>query len=76
MKVFTYSDYIRCIHNLRREDITGLAEEGVQYNLKVNNRKNSNNVKEIVDQVLDFSDMYWFYIIILKLYLISLYLNN
>ena len=45
MKVFTYSDYIRCIHNLRREDITGLAEEGVQYNLKVNNRKNSN--KEI-----------------------------
>ena len=42
MKVFTYSDYIRCIHNLRREDITGLAEEGVQYNLKVNNRKNNN----------------------------------
>ena len=42
MKVFTYSDYIRCIHNLRREDITGLAEEGVQYNLKIKNKKNNN----------------------------------
>ena len=42
MKVFTYSDYIRCIHNLRRKDITGLAEEEVQYNLKVNNKKNNN----------------------------------
>ena len=42
MKVFTYSDYIRCIHNLRRKDITGLAEDGVQYDLKVNNKKKNN----------------------------------
>lgn len=42
MKVFTYSDYIRCIHNFRRKDITGLAEDGVQYILKVNNKNNNN----------------------------------
>lgn len=50
MKVFTYSDYIRCIHNLRREDITGLAEEGVQYNLK---SANENDKNEDVDKSHD-----------------------
>ena len=52
MKVFTYSDYIRCIHNLRREDITGLAEEGVQYNLKINNKSNNERTDKLHDKLI------------------------
>ena len=52
MKVFTYSDYIRCIHNFRREDITGLAENRAQYNLKVNNKSNNEGTDKSHDKLI------------------------
>lgn len=52
MKVFTYSDYIRCIHYFRREDITGLAENRAQYNLKVNNKSNNEGTDKSHDKLI------------------------
>ena len=41
MKVFTYKNYIKCIHTLRLNAIFQLAEENANYNInrnKINNR--------------------------------------
>ena len=54
MKIFTYSDYIRCIHNLKRQTtIRGLAEEGVKYNLeKTKEQKEDENSDKTHDKLI------------------------
>lgn len=43
MEVFTYNDYITCIHTLRLNSVSKLAEEGERYDLEINTRKKKTN---------------------------------
>lgn len=54
MEVFTYNDYITCIHTLRLKSVSKLAEESEKYNLEINNRKkNQNNIhNEMIKEIL------------------------
>lgn len=67
MEVFTYNDYIKCIHTLRLNAVFQLAEEGTEYNLetgkpkkKINNvhdkiiKKILKNKKEVANIINDF----------------------
>ena len=67
MEVFTYNDYIKCIHTLRLNAVFQLAEEGTEYNLetgkpkkKINNvhdkiiKKILKNKKEVANIIKDF----------------------
>lgn len=50
MKVFTYSQYIKCIHSLRLNAVLQLAEESAEYNLNKTKKKYSHDklVKHIL----------------------------
>ena len=54
MKIFTYYDYIKGIHSVRRNFISGLAEESTKYNLiptkddKKENKPHDKLIKEIL----------------------------
>lgn len=52
MKIFTYNDYIKSIHYLKRNPVKGLAEEGIQYNLLVTKDKNSKNADKPHDKLI------------------------
>ncbi len=54
MEVFTYNDYITCIHTLRLNSVSKLAEESEKYNLEINTRrKKTNNIhNEIIRGIL------------------------
>ncbi len=67
MEVFTYNDYIKCIHTLRLNAVFQLAEESTEYNLetgkpkkKINNvhdkiiKKILKNKKEVANMINDF----------------------
>ncbi len=43
MKIFTYNQYIKCIHTLRLNAILKLAEEGTPYKLEQTEKKNLYN---------------------------------
>lgn len=43
MKVFTYGQYIKCIHTLRLNAVMQLAEESAKYNLNQVEKKHSHN---------------------------------
>ena len=51
LKVFTYSQYIKCIHTLRLNAILQLEEESAEYNLKKPEKKYSHDklVKNILE---------------------------
>ena len=45
MEVFTYNDYITCIHTMRLNSISKLEEQQERYNLEINTqKKNENNI--------------------------------
>ena len=54
MRIFTYYDYIKSIHSVRRKHINGLAEESEKYNLIATNEDKKENkphdklIKEIL----------------------------
>ena len=54
MKIFTYYDYIKGIHSVRRNFVSGLAEESTKYNLiltkddKKENKPHDKLIKEIL----------------------------
>ena len=50
MKIFTYNQYIKCIHTLRLNAVLQLAEEGEEYQLENTNKRYSHNklVKNIL----------------------------
>lgn len=50
MKIFTYKDYIKCIHTLRLNAVLQLAEEGTKYKIQKNKMKNRHDklVKNIL----------------------------
>lgn len=54
MKVFTYNDYIKCIHTLRLNAVFQLAEESTEYNLETGKpKKKINNVHDkIIKKIL------------------------
>ena len=39
LEVFSYNDYIKCIHTLRLNAVFRLAEEGTEYNLEIDKQK-------------------------------------
>lgn len=43
MKVFTYNQYIKCIHTFRLNAVMQLAEESAEYNLSQSDKKYSHN---------------------------------
>lgn len=48
MKVFTYKDYINCIHKLRLNEIFQLAEDNRNYNIE-NKQKRISLIKKILE---------------------------
>lgn len=54
MEVFTYNDYITCIHTLRLKSASKLAEESEKYNLEINTqKKRENNIhNEMIKEIL------------------------
>ena len=53
MEVFTYKDYIKCIHTLRLNAVFQLAEEGTEYNLETGKpKKNINHIHEKINNEL------------------------
>ena len=54
MEVFTYNNYITCIHTLRLNSVSKLAEESEKYNLEIDNqKKNLNDIyKEMIKEIL------------------------
>lgn len=54
MEVFTYKDYIKCIHTLRLNAVFGLAEESAEYNLGTGKqrRKVDNIHNKIIEKIL------------------------
>ena len=66
MKIFTYREYIKCIHTFRLNAVMQLAEESVEYQLEGSNKKdteegeeikkilqNKEEVSELINQFLD-----------------------
>ena len=58
MKVFTYKNYIKCIHTLRLNAIFQLAEENANYNIfaKINSKTQqtkqiSNNLDKMISKL-------------------------
>ena len=45
MKIFTYKNYIECIHKLRLNAVLRVAEEGETYNLEVKTQENKKDQK-------------------------------
>lgn len=52
MRIFTYNDYIKSIHSIKRYIPSGLAEEGATYNLISTKQKNTENKKENIKEDL------------------------
>lgn len=54
LEVFTYKDYIACIHTLRLKSVQNLAEENEKYNLEINTQKKKlNNIyNEMIKEIL------------------------
>lgn len=54
MEVFSYNDYIKCIHTLRLNAVFQLAEESTKYNLETGKpKKKINNIhNEIIKKIL------------------------
>lgn len=54
MEVFTYKDYIKCIHTLRLNAVFRLAEESAEYNLETGKqkRKVDNIHNKIIEKIL------------------------
>lgn len=50
MNVFTYNDYIKCIHTLRLNAVLRLAEEGTKYNLEIGEQKKK--IKNVHDKII------------------------
>lgn len=50
MKIFTYKDYIKCIHTLRLNAVLQLAEEGTKYKIQQNKMKNKHD--KLVENIL------------------------
>ena len=50
MKIFTYKDYIKCIHTLRLNAVLQLAEGGTKYKMQQNKMKNRHN--EFIKNIL------------------------
>ena len=48
MNVFTYKDYIKCIHTLRLNAIFKLAEESSKYRLDIENTEDKKVIKNIL----------------------------
>ena len=50
MKIFSYYDYIKCIHTLRLNAVLQLSEEGTKYQLERKTTKNKHDklVKNIL----------------------------
>lgn len=57
MKIFTYKDYIKCIHTLRLNAVLQLAEEGTKYKIQQNKMKNRHDklVKNILKNEVEMS---------------------
>lgn len=57
MKIFTYKDYIKCIHTLRLNAVLQLAEEGTKYSIQQNTTKNRHDklVKNILKDEKEMS---------------------
>lgn len=57
MKIFTYKDYIKCIHTLRLNAVLQLAEEGIKYKIQQNKMKNRHDklVKNILKNEVEIS---------------------
>lgn len=55
MEVFTYNDYIKCIHTLRLNAVFQLAEEGEKYNLEKSKQKKKidNTSDKIIERILE-----------------------
>lgn len=51
MNIFTYEDYIKCIHTLRLNSVFQLAEDEAEYNYK--QKKKENVYKDIVHIILE-----------------------
>ena len=47
MKIFTYREYIKCIHTFRLNAVMQLAEESVEYQLEGSNKKDTKEGEEI-----------------------------
>ena len=54
MRIFTYYDYIKSIHSVRRKHINGLAEESEKYNLIATNedKKENNPHDKLIKEIL------------------------
>lgn len=50
MEVFSYNDYIKCIHTLRLNAVFRLAEEGTEYNLEIDKQKKK--IKNVHDKII------------------------
>lgn len=50
MEVFTYRDYIKCIHTLRLNAVFGLAEDDEKYNLEIGKQKKK--VTNVQDKIM------------------------
>ena len=46
MKIFTYKNYIECIHKLRLNAVLQLAEEGIEYKLETKEKRENNNAHD------------------------------
>lgn len=69
MKIFSYNEYIKCIHTLRLNAVLQLAEESSNYNLNNKNvhnehdkliknvLKNKTEISNIINEYLDLKDL-------------------
>ena len=52
LKIFTYNDYIKCIHTLRLNAVLQLAEESTEYNLELKDTKKEKNKHDKLTKII------------------------